>query len=119
MPNRRLAETELALAATLLDEIRAKLDELAGEDAELLWALRRKIYKELAYDERGKPTHRRVLKLKKWKSQHGKCTLCNADLPEAGTVLDRIEAMKGYTIENTRLLCPTCDTRIQKERGYA
>ncbi|MEK7730370.1 MAG: hypothetical protein AAB363_00780 [Planctomycetota bacterium] len=114
-----MTETELALAATLLDEIRAKLDELAGGDLELVWALRRKLYKELVYDERGKPMYRRALKLKKRESQQGKCAVCDADLPEIGAVLDRLLAMKGYTIENTRLLCPTCDTRIQTERNYA
>jgi len=34
-------------------------------------------------------------------------------------VLDRTEAMLGYTAKNTRLLCPTCDERIQGERRYA
>jgi hypothetical protein len=34
------------------------------------------------------------------------------------SVLDRIEAMKGYTAENTRVLCQPCDTTVQIERGY-
>lgn len=32
---------------------------------------------------------------------------------------NRYEAMKGYTKENTRLLCGDCDYRIQQERGFA
>jgi hypothetical protein len=119
MPNRRLTETELSSATALLKKIRTKLDALAGGDLELRWAFNRKIYKELVYDERGKPMHRRALKFKKWKSQQGKCAVCHGGLPETGAVLDRLHAMKGYTIENTRLLCPACDTRIQTERGYA
>jgi hypothetical protein len=34
-------------------------------------------------------------------------------------VLDRIEAMAGYTAENTRLIHPECDTAVQRSRGYA
>jgi hypothetical protein len=35
-----------------------------------------------------------------------------------GAVLDRLEAMLGYTPENTRLLCPKCNARVQEERKY-
>jgi len=34
-------------------------------------------------------------------------------------VLDRLSAMKGYTDENTRLICSLCDITIQSRRGYA
>lgn len=120
MPNRRLTAVELeTMARPLLLGTRTHLEKLAGGDAELLWALRRKIYKELIYDERGKPMHRVTLKRKKLAEQGGRCLLCSETLPSKGSVLDRLEAMKGYTIENTRLLCPTCDTKIQTERGYA
>ena len=64
MANRQLSASELeSLARPLLEVVRFRIAELAGEDAELLWALRRKLYKELAYDERGKPMQRRALKL--------------------------------------------------------
>jgi hypothetical protein len=33
-------------------------------------------------------------------------------------VLDRHEAMRGYTAENTRLLCVDCDSEVQRGRGY-
>jgi len=33
-------------------------------------------------------------------------------------VLDRLEAMPGYTLENTRLLCPECDKKVQTERRF-
>lgn len=56
MPNRRLIPTELEDARLLLTMVRAGLRQLAGDDADLLFALRRKVYKELSYDERDKPT---------------------------------------------------------------
>jgi hypothetical protein len=34
-------------------------------------------------------------------------------------VLDRLEAMKGYTAANTRVLGPECDHKTQIERGFA
>ena len=81
-------------------------------------AYRRKIAKELQYDERGKPGERRIVKARKIGEQGGKCARCHEVLPEKGAVLDRIEAMPGYTVENTRVLCPKCDGEVQRERGY-
>ena len=62
MPNRTLSPDELLNAHELLDEIRARLAALAGDGSALLFAYRRKICKELTYDEHGKPAHRQKLK---------------------------------------------------------
>lgn len=118
MANRTLNNSELKIANELLENIRQGLATVSDGDGSLLWALRRKIYKELTYDERGKPVVRRKLKESKWKSQRGVCPTCNGPLPEKYCVLDRLEAMKGYTPENTRLICSTCDTRLQTQKGY-
>ena len=118
MGNRNLSPSELAKAKALLEHIRRELADLSEGDESLLWALRRKLYKELTYDERGKPAQRRKLKGAKWKAQRGFCAECNGPLPDKYCVLDRFEAMKGYTEENTRLICPDCDTRLQAEKGY-
>ena len=119
MPNRQLSPEELEnLFAPLLAEVRQRLTSLSGEDTDLQWALRRKLFKELTYDERGKPMQRRKLKDLKRAEQDNKCPLCSKLLPAKYVVLDRIEAMKGYTPENTRILCQECDTRVQQERGY-
>ncbi len=120
MGNRQLSNSELDdLFQPLLEETRASIRELAGPDNELAWALRRKLYKELSYDERGKPTHRKRLKAAKRDQQNGLCALCGESLPEKGAVLDRYEAMSGYTEENTRLLCPICDTQVQTSQRYS
>lgn len=120
MPNRRLSNEELqSLARPMLSEVRARLEVLSAGDSDLLWALRRKLYKELIYDERGKPMHRVKLKQLKLGEQKGLCLLCQTVLPSKGSVLDRLEAMQGYTPENTRLICAACDTKVQTERGYA
>jgi UTP:GlnB (protein PII) uridylyltransferase len=66
MPHRNLDSDELKHANELLAEIRKKLVYLSGGDPLLLFAYRRKIYKELGYDERGKPGERAKLKALKW-----------------------------------------------------
>jgi hypothetical protein len=58
-------------ANRLLDTVRARLLELAAGDADLLFAFRRKVYKELIYDERDKPMVRRRLKAAKRREQSG------------------------------------------------
>jgi hypothetical protein len=84
----------------------------------LLFAYRRKIFKELGYDERSKPMVRRKLKDQKWKEQRGLCAICGKDLPVKYTVLDRFRAADGYTPENTRLIHPECDVAHQASKGY-
>src|SRR5205814_1654815 len=60
MPNRQLTNEELkTLFTPLMADVRQRLDKLSGGDKELLWAIRRKLFKELAYDERGKPMQRK------------------------------------------------------------
>ena len=119
MSNRRLSESELVLANVLLDEIRQPLDQVSGDDEQLLWAFRRKVYKELTYDERGTPMHRRRLKERKRIEQGGKCADCGKPLPKSHVVLDRLQAMEGYTLENTRLIHQECDVKVQRSRGFA
>lgn len=119
MSNRRLTPGELVVANAPLDELRARMAGIAGEDAALLFALRRKIAKELTYDERSKPMERRRLKAQRRAEQNGFCAVCNRPIPPGYTVLDRFEAAKGYTAENTRLICESCDRAVQQQRGYA
>ena len=119
MPNRVLTEDERKrLFLPLIEEVRRRIEELSVGDADLMWALRRKLYKTLTYDERDNPTNRRILKQVKRAIQKNKCATCPKDLPKKNEVLDRPEAMKGYTEDNTRLICPECNERIQEERGY-
>ena len=119
MPNRQLSDEELAQANGLLEEIRERLEGLAAGDDELLFAYRRKIYKALTYDERGKPMQRKKLKDKKRAEQENRCAICGDSLPEKYVVLDRFRAAAGYTRENTRLIHQDCDAQVQESRGYA
>jgi hypothetical protein len=118
MPNRQLTPEELVHANSLLASIRSRLEELSAGDAELLFAYRRKVFKELTYDERDKPAVRRKLKDQKWKEQRGLCALCGKELPEKYTVLDRLNAVDGYRKENTRLVHQECDVANQASKGY-
>lgn len=119
MPNRTLTTEELAHANDVLASIRERINSLSGDDAELRFAYNRKIAKELTYDERGKPMWRRKLKALKRKTQGGRCTECGSELPARNAVLDRLSAAAGYTEDNTRLICETCDRRIQAERHFS
>jgi ribosomal protein L44E len=119
VPNRQLTDNERSLAVLILDNVKEKIASASKNDPRLEWAMRRYIYKQLIYGERKSPMARRVLKSKLRKNQNGLCALCGELLPEKGTILDRLEAMKGYVEENTRLLCPLCDQKVQQERKYS
>jgi len=114
-----LSEDDRAKAIAILDDLRTRLAEVAGEDRERLFQLRRYILKRLEFDERGTPTQRRKLKNQKWKAQRGLCALCQAPLPERGAELDRFKAIDGYTVGNTQLLCRNCHQQAEKDRGFA
>jgi UTP:GlnB (protein PII) uridylyltransferase len=118
---RKLSEEELEKARSLLAQVRESLRTLSRDDPELLFAYRRKLAKELQYDERSKPTQRKSLKRRKLISQDGKCAICLEALPPAalGAVLDRLNAMDGYTDANTRLICRDCDLKVQRERAFS
>ena len=119
MSNRRLSNEELVHANELLATVRAELDRLSDGDRETLFAYRRKVYKELMYDERSKPMVRRALKIKMRKKQGGLCALCAGELPARNCVLDRFSAVDGYVEKNVRLICETCDRSVQQQRGYS
>ena len=118
MPNRRLNSDERKVASQIITETKKRIATFSKRDAELEWAMRRYIYIRLQHDERGTPMERRALKTKLRSRQNNLCPLCGEQLPEKNAVLDRLEAMKGYTQDNTRLLCPNCDKKVQQERGY-
>jgi hypothetical protein len=86
---------------SLLEEVRQSIQRLSGDDSEPQFAIRRKIAKELSYDERGKPTQRKPL-----------------PLLARGAVLDRQNAMAGYTVENVKLICRACDDELQEARSF-
>jgi hypothetical protein len=118
MPNRNLTADELIRANALLSDIRDRLVALAADDALLLFAYRRKIVKELGYDERSKPAARGKLKALKWGQQHGKCAHCGDDLPLPYSELDRRNAADGYTVENTELVHAKCHQARQAAKRY-
>jgi hypothetical protein len=119
VPNRNLTPDELKHANELLGYVRERLTDLAAGDPLLLFAYRRKIAKELGYDERGKPGTRKQLKALKWGQQQGKCAHCQKDLLLAYSELDRTDAATGYTIENTELVYGKCHQKRQAAKGYA
>ena len=114
-----LGDDDRATAMEILEQVRAQLQAAAGEDAELRFQLRRYVIKRLEFDERGTPTQRRKLKEQKRRFQRGLCYECAQPLPEKGAELHRLQAMSGYTAENTRLLCRACHARVAEQMGEA
>jgi hypothetical protein len=119
MTNRILTSEELKNANVLLAEIRDRLLTLAGDDSLLLFAYRRKVVKELGYDERSKPGARGKLKALKWGLQKGRCAECDEEMPLKYSELDRKNAADGYTAENTELIHARCHQARQAAKGYA
>src|SRR5258705_13526081 len=117
MANRNLSADELKRANDLLAEIRERLKALAAGDALLLFAYRRKVVKELGYDERGKPGHRGKLKALKWGLQNRCCAHCGEEMPLKYSELDRKNAADGYTEENTELVHAKCHQERQAAKG--
>jgi RNase P subunit RPR2 len=118
MPNRRLTKPELEWAGTLVKEVLDRLRERSGDDSDLLFALRRKVFKELTYAERDRPGVRTKLKIATRTLQNGLCAECGEPLPKSYAVLDRLDAAKGYVPGNVRVLCEPCDRRVQVARRY-
>lgn len=118
MANPRLTAEQLQQAKSLLEQIRNEIERLSDGDADLRFAYRRRIMTQLQYDERGKPSSRKGLKKKKVKEQNGLCAECQKEFGEEFPVLDRRFAPKGYTMENTKLICKNCDDALQKSRKY-
>jgi len=119
MPTPKLTSKQLEIAKDILSRIRGEILKVTGDDQDFLFALRRKIAKELIYDERGKPMHRKKLKEKMWKKQKGACAICKRQLSSNYTVLDRFSAPDGYKEENVQLICEKCDRNIQQNRKYS
>jgi len=119
MPNPQLNENQRKeLFDPLFDSIKEKLEELSKNDPDLLFALRRKLYKELSYLERGCPMSRKRVKALKRKEQDGLCAICHEPLPDLYAELDRIEAKHGYTVANTRLVHHDCHILEQQQKKF-
>lgn len=118
MVNRNLNADELERANELLADIRQRLNSMAAGDPLLLFAYRRKVAKELGYDERGKPEIRARLKALKWGQQNGKCAHCGIELPLKYSQLDRKNAADGYSAENTELVHAECHQLRQAAKRY-
>src|ERR1700694_3354747 len=118
MANRSLATEELAHARKVLASVRKRLEKLSGGDTDLLFAYRRKVSKELIYDERNKPNDRRKLKKMMWQAQAGRCAHCGKDMPLKRSELDRKEAAKGYVAANVEVVHAHCHHERQEAKGY-
>lgn len=118
MPNPRLTDEQRASANELLEIIAQELEARSQGDKAVHWAMRRRITKELMHQERGTPAHRNKIKRLKREEQRNICPLCGEELPDKYCVLDRFEAIEGYTVENTRLIHQKCDRVVQADKGY-
>lgn len=115
-----LDEDDRTWALELLIQIRTELNARSSENKLRLHYLRRYVVRNLGYDEKSTPAHRKALKQRKMKIQDGKCALCGGDLPDGGaySVLDRLQAHLGYIDENVQLVHANCDYKQQAAKGY-
>lgn len=119
MPNPTLSEDDRKhLFRPLFAEIVAMITKAAGGNEDRLWALRRKIAKELTYLERGRSRDRAKLKKLMRTRQNGLCGLCEQPLPEKGAELDRFVAKLGYVESNVRLVHHECHINDQAAKGF-
>jgi len=119
MPNPTLTPVQREkLFKPLFAKLLSELEKLSEGDAATLWALRRKLAKELVYQERGTPAYRGKLKDLKREEQGNICPFCGRALPLKGAELDRIEGFLGYTQENTRLVHHKCHIQDQASKKY-
>ena len=120
MTNPMLSESDREhLFKPLFEEIVRMIIEAADGDEDRLWALRRKIAKELNYLERSRPADRTKLKKLMRLKQEDKCALCGDPLPEKGAELDRFVAKLGYVESNVRLVHHDCHISDQASKRYA
>lgn len=125
MSNERMSKSQLETARQILTDVRQRISEAAQDDERFTFLLRRYVSKNLSYDERGDPQERTKIKLEKLSEQKGKCAYSNCPTPERIMTkedepeLDRLEAIKGYTKENTVLVHHDCHRMSQKQKGFA
>jgi hypothetical protein len=120
MAGPRLTDDQRAkLFAPLFKRVVADLQRVSGGNSNLLWALRRKLAKELTYLERSTPMERRLLKVLMWAKQDRKCAICKKRLELKNSELDRKVTVRGYTERNVRLVHHDCHIQDQARRGYA
>jgi hypothetical protein len=120
MANPRLTkEQRTELFAPLFKRVVDDLQTLSNGDARLMWALRRKLAKELVYIERSTPAARNKLKTLMWSKQNGLCAICRGPMPQKNSELDRTEAFLGYIESNVRLVHHECHIKDQAGKGYA
>lgn len=112
-------EQRESLFKPLFEKVVGDLVALSEGNAETLWALRRKLAKELMYMERSTPTARNKLKALMFKKQRGICALCDKELVQKGSELDRFNAFGGYVESNVRLVHHECHVADQESKGYA
>jgi hypothetical protein len=125
LANERMSKSQLETAREILTEVRQRIEEATQSDERFNFLLRRYVSKNLSYDERGDPQERTRIKLEKLLEQKGKCAYAKCPTPnhvmtkEDEPELDRLEAIKGYTPENTVLVHHACHRMSQKEKGFA
>jgi hypothetical protein len=120
-----MTPAELIRAKEILDQARNNIREASASDPLAAFSIRRYVYKNLSYDERGTPASRTKLKLQKLLDQEGKCAytdcprpshkMSKADEPE----LDRLDPVYGYTIENTVLVHHECHRMSQSKKRFS
>lgn len=119
MAGPRLTDEQRAkLFEPLFKRVVADLQRVSGGNKDVIWALRRKLAKDLTYLERGTPTERKILKAVMWHKQKGKCAICKKRMELRNSELDRKVTVRGYIESNVRLVHHDCHIKDQARRGF-
>ena len=119
MPNRRLTPPEIASLNELQDVTVAALQFLAGDDPELLFALRRSALRPVSCIwSVERPPIERSSKPRNGRHRAAYARSAMEPMPQKGSELDRFVAWKGYTPENTRLVHHECHVEDQRRKGF-
>jgi hypothetical protein len=86
---------------------------------EILWALRRKLARDLTYMERSTPAARKKLKARMFAKQNGRCALCGKQMIQRGAELDRFNPYDSYVENNVRLVHHDCHIADQECKHYS
>lgn len=120
MAGPRLTDEQRAkLFEPLFKRVKQDLQRASAGNKDVLWALRRKLAKELTYLERSTPMERRLLKALMYGKQNGKCAICKKGMERKNSELDRLDTVQGYIENNVRLVHHDCHIQDQAREGYA
>jgi len=119
MANPRLTESERMKADSLVREIEKRIHLLSKGVQRRKFAYRRRVTRLLIQIEKGTPAQRGKLRAKLREKQHDLCAVTPTHRLKSEVELHRLDAIRGYTIKNTRLVCRACHRKFHASHKFS